>query len=442
MISGYMAYDIAAGALLLLTAAAAAIGFLCTLCMARRRKDAARSWLALYKLAFGFFILAVLLSFFSHLLAVVYTELYDAAFRARATSAVSDLFRAHLQTGIVGSLLYEFAFIFVLLALIGLAAGIRIVHGGAESTLERLMRAGFYVTALLLSILNIVGFALSERHFIMTYSNRDLLKDGVHVPRTARQALRATRVVTLIMLVVQLVATLVLLARSVLVAVQTRSELKVKTATRYLLVCCTLLLLKVSYDIAYYAKYVPFGDANSIMSDADSSRPGPHFAIIDIVLSCWPLFVLLVLLLVLATKKQHGLWSTEQPFMMVRPGGHGMPLQTPWGYGYSPQSQQPLHPSWEQPQGPQYHHAHPHERPLQQQSSPAPHFVQHDPSPQPHWQAAPFPHPQQPHDMGTQAGHFPSPSSPPPAHSDAMGLYHQADGTPPQMTPLPYNEKK
>lgn len=32
-------------------------------------------------------------------------------------------------------------------------------------------------------------------------------------------------------------------------------------------------------------------------------------------------------------------------------------------------------------------------------------------------------------------------STPPPLHADAMGLNHQADGTPPQGTPRPYNEK-
>lgn len=57
MFDTYTAYDIAAAALLLLTAVPALVIFLCSLCLARRRKDPARSWLALYKAAFGFFVL-------------------------------------------------------------------------------------------------------------------------------------------------------------------------------------------------------------------------------------------------------------------------------------------------------------------------------------------------------------------------------------------------
>ncbi|EQK99783.1 hypothetical protein OCS_04510 [Ophiocordyceps sinensis CO18] len=293
---------------------------------------------------------------------------------------------------------------------------------------------------MLLSILNIACFALSQRHFAMTYSHRDLLRDGQDVPTTAWQALRATKVVTLVMFVVQLVATVVALARSVLVAVTT-SEPRVKTASRYLIACCTLLLLRAAYDIGFYAKYVPFGDAPSIMTDAESSPPGPHFAILDVVLSCWPLFTLLVLLFVLGAKKQHGIWSTEQPFMMVRPSHQGMPLHTPWGYEYSPQSQQPLHPSWQQPRGSEDPHPHAHEPSFHQPSPLAPRHVPHQPSP-PHWQPAPVARQQQPHDVGAQADHYPSSSSPPPAHADAMGLYHQADGMPPQVSPRPYNEKR
>lgn len=229
--SGHRTYDVAAAALLLLTAAFAAIVFLCALCMARRRGDAARSWLAHYKLGFGFFVLSVTLSFFSHLLAVVYGQLYAAAFKARATRVVSDIFRAHLETAIIGSFLEEVAFILILLALVRLAAGIKTAHGGVETTSERVLRAGLYVTALLLVALNTAGFALRERHFTTTYINRDLLKDGIVVPKTIWHALRTPKALALAILVFQLLATVALLARSILVARHTRSEPRVKTVS-------------------------------------------------------------------------------------------------------------------------------------------------------------------------------------------------------------------
>lgn len=363
---------------------------------------------------------AVVLSLFSYLLAVVYGELYEAAFKARATRVVSDIFRAQLETAMIGALLDEFAFVLALLALVGLAASVRLVHGSTESAPGSLLRAAFYVVALLLAILDVAAFALNERHFSITYSGRDLLKDDLDVPGAAWQALRATNVVALVMLVVQLVAALLVLLRSLLVAVRTRSDPRVETArvrppppprclglppspgeltrlhpqaTHYLLACCALLLLRSSYAVGFYAKYVPFGDAQSVMADADAPRPGSHLAILDVVLGTWPMLVLFVLLFVLAAKKQHGLWSTDQPFMTVRPAGEGAPLQTPWGYDYSPQSQQPLHPTWHQPETPPPHAA----------PAAPPHG-----SPRPQWQAAPFP-PQRP-----TPPHLVPPSSPPP----------------------------
>lgn len=174
--------------------------------------------------------------------------------------------------------------------------------------------------------------------------------------------------------------------------------------------------MRASYDIGFYAHHVPCDDVQSVVTNAASTQPGLYFAVIGIVLSCWPLFIVLVLLFVLATKNQDGLWSTDQPFRTVRPGGQGATLQTPWGYEYRPESQQPLHPSWQQPQALENPHAGPHGQP------------------------APLPYQPPPHNASAQSAHYPSPSPPPP-HSDAMGLYHQADGLPPQTSPLPYDKK-
>ena len=53
----YSIYNIAAAALLILTAVPSVIVFLCSLCLAHRHRDPARSWLTFYRAAFAFFCL-------------------------------------------------------------------------------------------------------------------------------------------------------------------------------------------------------------------------------------------------------------------------------------------------------------------------------------------------------------------------------------------------
>lgn len=57
IMNDYSIYNIAAAALLILTAVPSVIVFLCSLCLARRHRDPARSWLTFYRAAFAFFCL-------------------------------------------------------------------------------------------------------------------------------------------------------------------------------------------------------------------------------------------------------------------------------------------------------------------------------------------------------------------------------------------------
>lgn len=144
--------------------------------------------------------------------------------------------------------------------------------------------------------------------------------------------------------------------------------------------------------------------------DDDVGEDKDYVYIIDVVFAVWPIFVLLCLASALGAKKRNGLWSTEQPFMMVNPNQP----QTAWGYGYDPSKtgEQPPQPTWQQTmQQPVY------QPPLQQT------YIYQQPA-----------HQYAPHDPAMQ-------SRSPPPHEDAMGLYHQADGTPPQASPQPYPAK-
>ncbi|PNY23583.1 Uncharacterized protein TCAP_06468 [Tolypocladium capitatum] len=314
------ASNVAAAALLLLTAVLSIIIFLCSLCLARRRKDPTRSWLALYKVAFGCFVLSTILIFFNYLLTAWYTQLNGAApVRANASSVVSNTLSAQVETGIVGPLFDEFAVTFALVALLGLAVAVSLAQAGKDSAVDRILLLGGYGLAAVLGILSVVAFALSEREYTIARGNPELRADA-DLASTAWDLLRYSRNVTFFMLAIRLVFNIAVLVKSILVAVKTKSEPRVTTATRYLLVCCALLLLKTSYDVGYFARYVPLGDPQSA-----PAQPGACDAILDVVLNVWPMFIAFVILFALGVKKQQGgLWATEQPIVVVHLAGEGM----------------------------------------------------------------------------------------------------------------------
>ncbi|RDA83050.1 hypothetical protein CP532_1451 [Ophiocordyceps camponoti-leonardi (nom. inval.)] len=426
------AFDFAAAALLLLTSVAAVVVVLCAICMARRRGDAARSWIVCYRAALAFFVLAIILTLAKHLLAIVYREFFDVSIKANASGVVNGLLQAQVETNVIGALLHELAVIFLLLALVGLALGIGIAHAGRKSRTDKIVRLASYAIGGLLVILDVVAFSLSEKVFVVVYAKQDVVQQGVDAPETTWQILRANKV-TLPMLIIQLILAVAVFVQFVIVAVRTRSNSRLKTATGYLGLCAVLLLLKTSYDVGFYTKYVP-PDPHQHPVD-QTSVPPPYFVIVNLLLSIWPIFFVLVALLVLAAKKQRGLWVTERQLGLLN-SPRDMPLQTPWGYNYSPQSQQPLQPASYSP----VHHpgaGSPHPPPVPH--APDGHCSQFrhgsSPPPPPQWH-------EHHHQQHPYPGSVPSSSPPPPAHSEAMGLYHQADGMPPQVVSLPYDEKR
>ncbi|UNI22768.1 hypothetical protein JDV02_008628 [Purpureocillium takamizusanense] len=431
----FAVYNIAAAALLILTAVPSVIIFLCSLCLARRRNDPARTWLNFFKAAFAFFCLGIVLIFFNYLLDVLYRLLYDSVSSSNIDVFVRNIQRAQTQTGVLGSLFDELSVICILLALLSLGKAARFIHAGKLTSADRFVQWGGYGVAGLLAILELVSFALSEKLYTTQYQGAVVttLRDNYKLVRDFRR-------VTFALLVIQMIFNVFVLVRSIVVAVKTRAEPRVTTATRYLIVCCVLLLLKTCYNVGYYADYVPLGD--TVFPDIVKT-PGPYFAILDVIFNFWPSFIILMILFALGTKKQHGVWATEQPFMMVRPMAHATGSQPlPWGYEYSPTPLQPAPQTWQQPTAtatmpPVY--GNPQELPPQHAAGlHAPQF-RHELSPQQHWSEPVSPHIQRSYESSVQTGAV---SPPPPSHYEAMGLNHQADGTPPQVVPIPYNEKR
>ncbi|PHH81381.1 hypothetical protein CDD82_908 [Ophiocordyceps australis] len=484
MVNTHTAYNIAAGALVLVTAVAAAVVFLCSLCLVRRRKDPARSWLVYYKIAFGLFVFAIVLYFFHYLLVVLFDQLYHSdENKDRITTVVLNLRRAGAETGIVGALATDLVVIFALLALLGLGVGINTVYNnGQKLSLDRWLQLAGLAVAVLLGSLDLAVFALREKEFSGAYTDQDHISGDLETLNTDYKWAGGTKAITIAILSIQFACALAVSVNSIVVAVQTRLEPRIKTAVRHLLVCCVLLLLRTSYDLGYFLKYVPLHDKHR--GDSKSSESNVCFAVVDIVLSFWPTYILFVVLFALGTKQQHGIWATPGHFSRVGPGDNS-PL-TPWGYSSSHQSQQsqePLQSQWNHSRQTSSQQTRDLEReqtrdPVPDQArSPAPSYSpcqvplpppamvqvpslqsvpslpsmaplqsvaplqamqpQLDGSSMQPWPAVPAPYFQypQPYEVSVASG-------PPPAHFEAMGLYHQADGTPPSSSPLPYDEKR
>ena len=211
------------------------------------------------------------------------------------------------------------------------------------------------------------------------------------------------------------------------------------------------------------------------LGGAKPTPPAVFSPVLHVLFNFWSLFAIMVLLYALGAKKKHGIWATEQPFMRVpsvspaaSPHHHHHQQQqqqqqqqtqqtqqtqqhTPWGLGHGrqrPASGQ----SWQRHPPPSPPPPLPppatsaadgtpylglDELPLQLAGVPAPRYP-HDASHEGHKTDLMPPWPlQPPYDMSMQTGS----ALPPPSHDEAMGLYHQADGTPPQTSPRPYDEK-
>lgn len=201
----------------------------------------------------------------------------------------------------------------------------------------------------------------------------------------------------------------------------------------FIIAASVLWLLRSVYTMAALASLYNLKDALGTYKERKN-----YWDILDVVFAIWPQFVLLCLAFSLGSKKQNGLWSTEQPFMKVGAGQQ----QTPWGYGYGgqPNTVDPL-------QQPQYHQQQPVQNGWQSQDQQQQQYQQQYQQP---LQQQGYPPQQQPVQNGYQQPYAQTVSSfstapvqtrSPPPHEDAIGFNHQADGTPPQAQTRPYNEK-
>ncbi|KPM39591.1 hypothetical protein AK830_g6952 [Neonectria ditissima] len=421
-------YFIAHDALMFLTFIPCVIIFFCSLCLARRRHDTARTAFTYLKLALACLSVAIFLDICAYGLAIASTRLEYGGGYYYDASVLRTISLAQASAFAVAQLFESITDILVFLILLRLSTGILIVQSGNPAKGDKILKLASYGIAALLAILVIAKFGL-RIHFNAVINDDDVNLSDSDINKLEDQ-FNSSRQIEFAFHVLTLVLAVAIVARSIMVKMQTRTEPRLGLSSNILIACAGLWLLRTVYAVAAMAASINLKDARN-----DPSYKN-YFDITDVIFGIWPLFILLCLVFSLGRKRRNGLWSTEQPFMMVNPGGQ----QPSWGNGYNvaqnvappiPQQQQQ---NWVQNAPPQ-----------QQQST---YFVPPNQYAAPtQYQTYPQYAPQQQQPQGQpplQQQNLQSPVSQtrsPPPHEDAMGLNHQADGTPPQTTPQTYYEK-
>ncbi|KAH7157422.1 hypothetical protein B0J13DRAFT_169455 [Dactylonectria estremocensis] len=434
----YERYYIAHDALMLLTLVPTLIFFFSALCLARHRKDPARRAFTYLKAAFAFLALYIFLDFCGYGLALAFTRIQYELYYDDYEDLLKAIGLAQSNTFTVARFIESIADILTFMMLLRLGTGILLVKSGKPGKLDKPLKLISYGVAALLAILALAQFGL-RLHFFnkfivtdtsLTESDSNKLIDQYNASRQIEFAFR----------VLIFVLALGIVGQSVMVKLGTKSEPRLSLSANYMIAAAGLWLLRTVYGVASIAATTNFSDYRN-----DPIYEN-YYGILDVIFGVWPLLILLCLVFTLGRSKNNGLWSTEHSYMM---DGAGDP-QAPMGYGYNNQGIPPpmqqqspttRHDSIQAVPPPQQHQSAyylPPEQYQQQQYQTQPQYApQHQQYQQQQYQQQQYPQQQQIYPVQSPVSHTTSP----PPHEDAMGLNHQADGTPPQVPPQPYYEK-
>ncbi|KAH7175436.1 hypothetical protein EDB81DRAFT_4081 [Dactylonectria macrodidyma] len=438
----YIAHDV----LMLITLVPTLIFFFAALCLAHHRKDPARRAFTYLKAAFAFLTLFIFLDFCGYGLAIAYTRIRYGFYYDDFSDLLKAVSLAQGNTFTVARFIECIADILTFMMLLRLGTGILLVHSGKPGKLDRPLKFFSYGAAALLVILALAEFGL-RLHFFnklivtddsLTYSEIDTLNGQYNKSRQIDFAFRVLIFVLAIGIVVQ----------SITVWLKTKAEPRLSLSTNYFLIAAMLWLLRTVYGMAAVAATTNFSDYTN------DPFYGSYYGILDVIFGVWPLLILLCLVFTLGRSKNNGLWSTEHSYMT----DGAVDPQPPMGYGYNTQGFPPpvqqqqqsptmRHDSIQAVPPPQQHQSayyvppEQYQQPSQYQTQPQ-YAPQHQQYQQQQYQQQQYQQQQYQQQQPIYPAQSPvSQTRSPPPHEDAMGLNHQADGTPPQAPPQPYYEK-
>ncbi|PHH79369.1 hypothetical protein CDD82_2428 [Ophiocordyceps australis] len=274
----------AATAMLFMTAIAALVVLFLTLCLVRRLKDPIRSWIPLYKIAFGLYIINLWSYSIVWLLDSIPSDKIAILEAGSHLASISDLFG-------------HFTDILSLLALLELSYCIKLLHFGEIFVASKILRIGSLVFTIVLGIFYVVFFGLCEWDLVKFYSQAfPDNSSGILSPEQYN-------VLDLTGCVIMYLLSLFVLVRSTDVMVRLWGQ-KEKKAAMYLVVCCVLLSLRRMYLVIVTATHLAFLYTNG------SELIASILNIVSVVFAAWPLFILFAILFRLGYEKKYGLYKT------------------------------------------------------------------------------------------------------------------------------------
>ncbi|KAJ4254457.1 hypothetical protein NW762_010055 [Fusarium torreyae] len=422
-------YQIAHGVMVLVGAyIPSVVLFFCTLCTVRRRKDPARTAFTYLKLALLVFSGFAFLDTCGYALSIASTRvLYDQSYYYYGdTYGYDDVVRVlQITMRVVEAVaqLYDMITdILVMIILLRISTGIVIAQSGHAGPIGKILRLASYAIAVLLAALALAGFGLRIRFvYELFYGDR---YDGADSFQQSRQIIFSFSVLVFII-------SLGIVARAVMVKMQPKAEKTLSWCSNMLIAASVVWLLRTTFNMASQAAW---SDLSNVFNDPEWKD---YYHILDVIFAIWPQFIVLCMVFAIGSAKNNGIWSTQQPFLA--PQGN---QQTPWGYSYNgsqpPNAAPPMAQQQQQQQQPyqpqQQYEQHPQQQTMPQGWNPQ---QQHQGFYAPQQQAYPQ---QQQYAPYSPVSPISNARSPPP-HEESLGLNHQADGTPPQVSPQPYAEK-
>ncbi|KAL2760052.1 hypothetical protein ACRALDRAFT_1054073 [Sodiomyces alcalophilus JCM 7366] len=295
-------FDLAAGAIYALAAVASFILFVCSLAVAKRHNDPARTWLVLLRIAFPVFVVETILVAVALILNAVYTNtLYGIVDYLLST----------------GSFATDLTAIFISLVLAHLHFGITLARDGSLSRPAAMAQRLSYGFAALLAALALTAFAMSihirSPAKISSLGVREYLSFMNHIYR-----------INLALISLFFVVALGAVVAAVWIAIKSRnSQPHVRFACRLYLASAIIWLLRRLYEVVMAALW-------SRPENLVSREPWTN--ILPAIFIAGLTVIVLALLFALGAKKARGLWTVVPPWVQAQPAYHGAGIPQP-GYG-------------------------------------------------------------------------------------------------------------
>ncbi|CAG9981530.1 unnamed protein product [Clonostachys byssicola] len=263
----YASFYFARGALSSINLIASFVMWIISLVKLRTNKDPARTAFLWQRISFGFFTLFCIFD------AAYY--LWLPFYRSYGYGSVNSI---SSTLGPLGYLWYNIADILIVMALVRLNNGISIVGAKQPNSLPKILKNVSWGAFGILLVLAVALFATSVA---IRFTN--IYGYSIHLYRlgTAFYAL-------------MFVSSVFVLAQTIYVFVAARSESHVAEASIYSLVCAILFFMHQLYELIIVSTL---------------TIEGYYLPITEVVFSLWPMFIILVLIFVLGSRRTSPLWS-------------------------------------------------------------------------------------------------------------------------------------